>query len=264
VAPVDLLGVPAAVLHVSSSGPVAHLVARLASVAPGGEVEQVSEGVLNLTHRDSHSEPTRLEPGRRYEVRLALRGAGYRFPAGHRIQLRLASAHWPVIWPSPGANRLWIHRGPGAPSRLELPLAPAGAGRARVPDFRGEPPALRDIGVEVSEPTAWESGEDPATGDVTIRTHEGATTTLPDGRSTLYVGETLEMTASARVPGDGRFENACEYRLDRDSHAIRIIADGTTTATALAFDMRVGIHVELDGEPFFDRSWHEAVARDLL
>src|SRR6185312_9628825 len=78
--PLDILGVPVAVLHVSASQPVAHLVLRLGDVAPDGAVEQVSEGILNLTHRESHEQPTPLEPGRRYEVRVPLRAAGYRFP----------------------------------------------------------------------------------------------------------------------------------------------------------------------------------------
>jgi putative CocE/NonD family hydrolase len=264
--PVDVLGVPAAIVHLTSTGPVAHLVARLASVAPDGATEQVSEAILNLTHRESHADPSPLEPMRRYEVRVPLRVAGYRFPAGHRIQLRFASSHWPVIWPSPGQNRLWVHRGPATPSRLELPLAApaAGVGRSRPPAFRTKPPALREIGTEVSEPSSWESVTDPATGDVTIRTHEGATTTLPDGISSLYVGETLEMTAFERDPGAGRFENTCEYRLKRDGRRIEIVADGTTVASQTAFDMAVGIRVTLDGEPFFERHWHEEIARDLL
>ena len=99
---------------------------------------------------------------------------------------------------------------------------------------------------------------------VTIRTHEGETTTMPDGASALYVGETLLMSASEREPGHGRFENACEYRLDRDSRRIRVVADGTTVATGAAFDMDVGLRVELDGEPFFERNWHEVIPRDLL
>ena len=86
---------------------------------------------------------------------------------------------------------------------------------------------------------------------------------LPDGTSTLYVGETLTMTASKREPGSGRFENACEYRLDRDGRRILVVADGTTLATATSYDMRVGIRVELDGAPFFERTWHEEIARDL-
>jgi uncharacterized protein len=259
----DVLGAPVAVLYVSASQPVAHLVARLGDVSPDGPIEQVSEGILNLTHRDSHERPTPLQPGRRYEVRVALRAAGYRFPAGHRVQLSLASAHWPVIWPSPGAGELAIHHGSGEPSRLELPLAPDGAAGIDPPRFREEPPALREVGSETSEPSRWEASDDAEAGTFTIRTHEGETSVLPDGASTLYVGETLEMTASERDPGAGWFENACEYRLERDGRRIIVVADGTTVASATSYDMRVGIRVELDGAPFFEHRWHEDVPRDL-
>jgi hypothetical protein len=261
--PLDILGVPVATLHVSASRPVAHLVVRLGDVAPDGPIEQVSEGILNLTHRESHEHPTPLEPGVVYEVRVPLRVAGYRFPAGHRIQLSVASAHWPVIWPSPGAGELAIHHGPAAPSRLDLPLVPVHAELAEPPRFRHEPPALRSIGIETSEPSLWETVEDSEAGTFTIRTHEGETSTLPDGTSTLYVGETLAMTASEREPGSGRFENACEYRLERDGRRIVVVADGTTLASASSYDMQVGIRVELDGVPFFEREWHEAIPRDL-
>jgi hypothetical protein len=105
---------------------------------------------------------------------------------------------------------------------------------------------------------------DPGTGAVTVRTHEASTSTLPDGESTLYVGESLLMTASELEPGDGRFENACEYRLQRDGHRVVVLADGTTVTGATHFDMTAGLRVELDGAPFFDRQWHEVIPRDLL
>ncbi len=262
--PLDILGVPVAVLDVAATQPVAHLVIRLGDVSPDGSVEQVSEGILNLTHRDSHAEPSPLVSGQRYEVRVPLRAAGYRFPPGHRLQLSIASAHWPVIWPSPGGGALSIHRGTNAASRLELPLLPAGVEAVPAPAFRTEPPQLLEFGGETSEPSLWQTVEDAVAGTLTIRTREGATSVLPDGVSTLFVGESLVMTASDREPGDGRFENACEYRLDQEGRAITVVADGTSIATATAFDMRVRISVELDGAPFFEKTWHEAVPRDLL
>ena len=263
-APMDVLGAPIAVLHVASEQPVAHLVVRLGNVAPDGAIEQVSEGILNLTRRDSHAEPMPLEPGRVYEVRVPLRSAGYRFPAGHRIYLGIASSHWPVSWPSPGANRLTIHRGPDSPSRLELPLAPSGDAAIAPPAFRSEPPKLVEIGSETADPTAWEVVDDARAGTFTIRTHEGETSVLADGVSTLFVGESLVMTASDRDPGTGRFENACDYRLEANGRRIVVVADGTTIAGPAAFDMQVGIHVDLDGTRIFDRDWHEVIPRDLL
>jgi hypothetical protein len=72
------------------------------------------------------------------------------------------------------------------------------------------------------------------------------------------------MVASEKEPGSGRFENSCEYRLDKDGRRIVVTADGTTIAEASTFDMSVGIRVELDGAVFFERRWHEEVTRDLL
>ena len=91
-----------------------------------------------------------------------------------------------------------------------------------------------------------------------------STTVLPDATSTLYVGETINMAAWKRAAGTGRFENACEYRLDRDGRRIVVIADGTTIATESAFDWSVRVRVELDGASFFEREWRERIARDLL
>jgi uncharacterized protein len=262
--PLDILGRPVAVLHVSSSEPVAHLVVRLADVAPGGSVEQVSEGILNLTHRESHSQPAPLEPDHRYAVRVELRSAGYRFPAGHRLRVLVASAHWPVIWPSPGAAQLSIARGPTSPSRLELPLAPSASADVAVPPFRTESADLKEFGSESSEPYTWEVVDDRVAETVTVRTYEGSTMVLPDGQSKLFLSERLAMTGSERVPGEGRFENACEYRLEREGSTVRVRATGTTAARADKFDMRVRLRVDLDGEPFFERRWHELIERDLL
>jgi putative CocE/NonD family hydrolase len=259
--PLDILGVPVAVLHVASTNPVATIVARLGHVAADGSVEQVSEGILNLTHRDSHAEPTPLEPARTYEVRIPLRVAGYLFPAGSRIYLGLASAHWPVLWPSPGTGELTVSLGGATPSRLELPLAPGRGERSAPPAF-GTPVSLPEVGSEITEPSRWEIVENDD--EARVSTHEASTTVLPDGASSLYVGETLDMAAWKRAPGTGRFENACEYRLDANGHRIVVIADGATIATESAFDMAVRLRIELDGESFFDRAWRERIPRDLL
>jgi putative CocE/NonD family hydrolase len=262
-APVDVLGVPVAILFVTTSRPVAHLVARLGCVLPDGSIEQVSEGILNLTHRHSHADPQPLEPGRTYEVRLPLRVAGYRFPAGHRIHLSLASAHWPVSWPSPGAGELTIHHGGAKASRLELPLV-VEADTVSPPTWRAASPELVEVGSETSDPTRWEVAEDDGAGWAIVRTHEASTAVLPDGVSTLYIAETLEMAASSADPGAGRFANDCEYRLARDGHVITVTADGGIDTSLTAFDMTAHLKIDLDGEPFFERTWREAIPRDLL
>jgi putative CocE/NonD family hydrolase len=263
-APVDLLGSPVTVLHVTPDTPVAHLVARLGDVAPDGAVEQVCEGLLNLTHRDSHTAPSALEPGRSYEVRLGLRAAGHRFLPGHRLRLSLATSHWPVAWPAPGDAGLTILRGSGHPSRLELPLAYADEPAVAPPVFKTTPPSLTEFGSEASAPSTWTITEDRLAATVTVSTYEASTSQLPDGASTLYLSEALAMTASEREPGTGRLENTCEYRLTRDGLEVYVVADGTTEAGIDAFDMVAGLRVEVDGAPFFERRWQERIPRDLL
>ena len=97
---------PEVVLHLAVSAPVATAVVRLADVAPDGTSAQVSAGILNLTHRRlARAARSRSSPGRVEEIRVPLRPAGYRFLAGHRIRVSVASSAWPVIWPSPERRR---------------------------------------------------------------------------------------------------------------------------------------------------------------
>ena len=204
--------------------------ARLTS-RPTASIEQVSEGILNLTHRDSHADPTPLEPGRRYEVRVPLRAAGYRFPAGHRVYLGRRERPLARDLALAGRGRALD---PSRPLGAVAPGAAARADRRRLPSsrrrFGAEAPHLAEIGSETSDPATWETVEDG--GRVRHGSHaRGGDDHAAGRRQHPLVGETLAMTASAREPGHGRFENACEYRLDRDGRQVDIVADGTTVAT---------------------------------
>jgi putative CocE/NonD family hydrolase len=116
---VEILGAPVLTLEIASDKPIATLVARLCDLRPEGESLRVSFGVLNLTHRDSHTEPTPLVPGQRCQVRLQLNDAGATFPAGHRLRLALSTTYWPMVWPAPETATVTILGG-----TLELPTRP--------------------------------------------------------------------------------------------------------------------------------------------
>ncbi len=260
--PLDIAGMPEAVLHVASSAAVAHLVVRLADVAPDGSSLQVAAGILNLTHRASHEHPEAIEPGRVYEVSVPMRAAGYRFAPGHRIRLDVASAWWPVIWPSPSACEIEIHRGPAHASRLVLPAVPPDD-RLPQPSFapRGEP--LAEVGSETADPPVWRITDDVIAGTVAVETLDAGTSTLPDG-TRLFISEALTMTAWEREPGRARFENTCVYRLDQDGAHVDVEACGVTEAGPEAFDMDVRLDVRLDGRPFHERHCREVIPRDMV
>jgi putative CocE/NonD family hydrolase len=265
-ADLDVVGVASVVLWWESPVPVATAVVRLQDVAPDGTPFQVSAGILNLTHRSSHVSPEPLEAGVVTEVRIALRATAHRFATGHRIRLSVASSMWPVVWPSPFPAEYGLHLGGNGPSasRLILPTLPAGHVGAPVPPFKTTPAGLREIGSYRGDPPTWQVIEDVIDGSVTIVTSDFGESTLPDGRTTLYTGERLEMTARDADPAHARMHNEVVYRLREDGSEILIEANGTVRTTATDFHMNIGLTVTLDGAPFFERGWLETIPRRLL
>lgn len=260
--PLDVIGEGEVVLHWESPVAVATAVVRLSDVAPDGTPTQVTIGALNLTHRESHAEPSPLVPGRVTEVRVPLRPTGHRFGAGHRLRLSIATACWPALWPSPEHAEHRLHRGGGYPSRLVLPVLPPDAPSLDPPAFLPPPPPAPSIGVDSEEPATWQVIEDRIAGTVTVHVFEGGESTLPDGTA-IYASERLEMTASDADPAVARMWNRCIYRLRQDGITAEAESEGDlrSTADSLTWDIRLA--VRLDGEPFFERAWSEQIPRRL-
>ncbi|MDH5621140.1 MAG: CocE/NonD family hydrolase, partial [Gammaproteobacteria bacterium] len=114
-----IVGAPVVNLDVSSDRENAFLCVRLNEVLPGGESAQVSYGILNLTHRDSHEFPAALQPGVRYQVRVQLNDIAHTFATGSRIRIAVSTAFWPIVWPSPRPATVSLFTGA---STLDLPV----------------------------------------------------------------------------------------------------------------------------------------------
>jgi len=258
--PLSILGVPVASVRIATSMPVATLGVRLTDVAPDGTSSLVAQGVLNLTHRRSHTSPSPLEPGVVELVEVPLRTSGYRWAPGHRIRVTLLSNLWPVTWPSPFPGVLTIHAG----SALRLPVLPESIVDVPVPAFRVEAAPLRAVGGTGSEdPPEWRIEEDVLAGTVTVHSYEGGSTVLEDGRE-LYANERLTMTTSDADPAHTRFATDVVYRWDTPEARIAIHASGTIRSDADAFHVDLAIEVDLDGRRFWDRTWTERIPRQLV
>ena len=96
-----IIGEPVVTLSFSSDKPLGFVVARLSTVSADGAATRVSYGVLNLTHRESHANPTTLEPRKKYRVRVPMTEAGHRFAPGERLRVSLSTCYFPMVWPSP-------------------------------------------------------------------------------------------------------------------------------------------------------------------
>ena len=260
VEPLHVFGRARARLAIAAAMPVATVVVRLSDIGPDGAVAQVSAGILNLTHVRGHDRPEPLEPGRAVEAEVPLRATGYRFAPGHRIRLSVASAYWPVIWPSPFPGELTIDL---ERSSLALPTIPAEASRP-TPALRTEPPGLPDVGATPSDESAtWQIAEDVLAGTVTVTTGSGEAVTLPDG-TRLYSSELLEMTASDADPAHARMRTEVVYRLDQDGRAIVALANGLLTSGETTFELAIDLDVTLDGVPFHHGHWAETIPRRLV
>ena len=264
--PLEVIGFPAAVLHVSVTAPVATIAVRLADVAPDGTSALVGAGILNLTHRRSDARPEPMEPGRIEEVRVPLRATGYRWLAGHRIRLSVATSCWPVVWPSPYPYELHVHAGGQTPSRLELPVlgATALAALPPPPPFEERPSDIRTCGEDDEEEApVWRVVEDVLAGTVTVETYEGGTTHLPDGRR-LYTSEQLSMTASDADPAHALLASEVVYRWHEHTFTAEIRSTLRQTSTTTTIDVALTLDVSLDGEPLFSRTWNESIPRQLV
>lgn len=261
--PLDVIGFPQAMLYLSSNAPVAHVVVRLTDVAPDGTSALVSTGILNLTHREGHTTPKPLQPGQVYEICVPLKATGYRFLPGHRLRLSVASAYWPVIWPSPYPAENKLYRGTAYPSRLILPIVPAKPKVPSPPPFKTSLPNLIQIGGKQDDQPVWEIVEDVIRQSVTVRVFSGETSILPHD-SWLYISEKLEMTAYHHDPAHARLYNEVIYQLQEYGYDIYIRSTGTVRSIGNNFHVDIQLVVTLNGNPFFQKSWLESIPRQLV
>ena len=106
-----LFGAPEVKLELSADQTDAFVCVRLNEIRADGSSLQVTYGVLNLTHRNSHEDIERLIPDKRYSVCVALNDIAHTFAVGSRIRVAVSNAFWPIVWPSPQPVNLSVFTG---------------------------------------------------------------------------------------------------------------------------------------------------------
>jgi len=119
-----ILGRPDAQLNVSASAPLADWFARLSDVAPDGTVTLITGAGINGSQRDSQTDPTNLQPGEVYSLKIKLHLTSWVFPKGHRMRLAISNSWWPTIWSTPYPMTTSVYLGGKDASRLNLPVVP--------------------------------------------------------------------------------------------------------------------------------------------
>jgi predicted acyl esterase len=247
-----LIGQPQVRLKVSVDQPVAYLSVKLNDVFPDGESALVTRGSLNLTHRDSHTEPAPLVPGQEYDIDVELDACAYRFEAGQQLRVAVAGADWPNTVAPPRAVEVTIHGG-----ELVLPVW-TGPSPYPAPVLNDPPPVdradpaegitwaiERDVLRRVKRCVVEHGGTYSAPYDATVTEHYAGTVSV-DERTFRQVAHAETSFAIAWPDADVTSRSVMDF-----------VADGE------AYDITIDLEVLEGTEVIGHRSWHERIPRDL-
>ena len=124
---VDIIGAPTVTITFQSDQPQAQIAVRLNHIHADGAATRITYGVMNLTHLAGHDQVRELEPGKTYQVDVALDHIAYRLPQGDRLRVSVSTSYWPLLWPMPHAATLTVTQG-----TLHLPISQHGENAERV------------------------------------------------------------------------------------------------------------------------------------
>ena len=239
----EILGHPRLRLTVTSPHPVAFLSARICDVFPDGTSALVCRGVLNLTHRESHSSPTPLTPGTPTEVELELEATSWIFESGHRLRLALAGSDWPNTWPPPHSGTLAVAR---ASVELELPVLD-GPAVAPPPTFAPPPPPEPEPedGIE-QPPIVREIDRDPVGRQTRVSTSYGSRYEGPHGARIEELYDGLVGVADAN-PGRAWASARTRYEIAWPETTVATEAHLRLRSTESAYHVLVEVIASEDG-----------------
>jgi hypothetical protein len=257
----EILGRPRLTLWVDCDAEVISFTARLCDIAPDGSSALVTKGVLNATHRDSHSDPSPLVPGEVVQLTIELDATSWLFEPGHRVRLSVSNADFPNAWPSPTLAASRLHLGGKRPSRLILPVVPEPAERLPMPDFAPSPFRIEDEPAE--EPRPWRVTRDLTRGRTEL-TIEGSATSQPDPGYVMESSVMATASVDERRPAHAWMRG---HQIDRyrwPGQTIKMESRGQITSTESAFNVTLHVEITIDDLPHFERRWVASFPRRLV
>lgn len=257
-----LVGAPMAILNIAVDQPEALVAVRLSDVSQDGQATRVSFGLLNLSHRDGHSDPRPLEPGTSYHIRVQLMEAAHVFAAGHRMQVSLSTTYWPMIWPSPSQATLSVRPGD---NRIQLPLLHQD--KLRVVQPFGPVQCATPLRRTLLEPggDSREVTRDPATGRVTQRMErDDGIERIDDTGTEVSYTKTREMSIIDDDPLSAREVVEITHRFRRDDWDARLQTRITMTSDEDHFILNSEIAAYSGEARIFHRSFHHEIRRDHI
>lgn len=139
--PVEITGEPWVELHVSTDAPDTQFVVQLLDIYPDGYKWPIRENAVIARFHDDAGQPQPLQPGKVYRLKVPLIATALVLDRGHKLGLQVMSSSYPSYavhpntWDSISSYdqarpaRQKIHVSANHPSRIVLPVIPAGVSR---------------------------------------------------------------------------------------------------------------------------------------
>ena len=268
-ADLEILGVVTVTLVLRSDRPVANCIVRLNEIAPDGSSARVTFGVLNLTHRVSHAQPTPLSPGETFTVAIDCNAIAHRFSAGHVVRVAISNTYWPMIWPAPEPVQLEVLTDN---SWLDLPVRLPNPADATLRPF--EPAESAD---STSTLTPLVEANFTRTVSRNLTNKEVQYRMISEGGDldakrvriediNMELGHHVErhFLVDDQDPLRAETEIVERMLMRRDNWEVRVRARTQMRATREHFVVDSWLEAEHDGNEVFRREWHEEIERDLL
>lgn len=250
---VELTGSPTATLRIESTVEDPTLVVRLVDVAPDGTARLVSHGRLRLSHRESHRNPTPLDPGEEYEVTLSLKPKSHVFEEGHRLRLAVSASLFPLTLPtSREAGQYTLLSTPDNSSTVQFP----GSVHDTVafdeiemgdPDDRMVPTASP---YATSKEGGWETSRNQLTDQATVETVMAHAMELPHG-PTMSFDQQIEATVEPDDPQSYVVRSETEAVVDYGTQRGR----SEVTCRVTPDSVQLSVQSFFDDHRVLDQTW---------
>jgi len=100
VEPLNVVGLLAAELYVSTSVVDTDFVARLSDVAPDGYAQRLNVGITRLRFREGYDKIKLVKPGEIMKITIDMWATGHQFKRDHRVRLEVTSSAYPTWAPN--------------------------------------------------------------------------------------------------------------------------------------------------------------------
>jgi len=249
-APLEVTGIPRLVLHVSSDARTALVAAKLCDVAADGTTALVTTGSLTLNHRESHSHPADMEPGRIYRIEIDCLDCAYLFAEGHRIRIYVATADLMNLWPTPARGSITVYRDAQRPSCVILPVIPPPT--SPLPSH-----GLRLMPAPVDEKFEAAGNEHSIHQDLIRHTAKV--------QYKVFYGpnwwNSAELIVSAEDPARTEIRSSSRLKLDYPGRQVTTDVSCVTTSDDTTFRHVVHLAITMNGNPHSERNWDISVPR---